>query len=333
MKTFNLRWLLLVALAALSITFVQADLSLGQESLFLQSVEVEGELPVTDPSSALWGEANQVAVPLSGQTVALPSRPTPFANSVQVRTLHNGTHIVFRLSWPDATKDNRTTGLSEFRDATALLLASSDLPGICMGSRGQRVHIVQWKADWQADLEEGFHDLQDTFPNFWVDHYPFAVGGPPYQLPEAFPEGARDLLVGWAVGNPFSEPLKVTAVEDAVAEGFGTITTQERQDALGRGVWVNGRWTVTIARPLDTGDLQDQSLALGGRYNFALAVWDGASRDVGARKSVSSWITLDLPGPPPFAALEILLPVVLIVLVAVVALLLVRSTWRRRKRD
>jgi hypothetical protein len=333
MKPFNLRWLLLVGLAALSVTFVQAGISLGQEALFLQSVEVEGELPVTDPTSDLWGDANEVAVPLSGQTVALPNRPLPFANSVQVRTLHNGTHIVFRVSWPDTTKDNRTTGLHEFRDATALLLASSDLPGICMGSRGQRVHIVQWKADWQADIEEGFHDLQDTFPNFWVDYYPFAVGGPPYQLPEAFPEGARDLLVGWSVGNPFSEPLKVTAVEDAVAEGFGTITTQERQDALGRGVWVNGRWTVTIARQLDTGDPADQPLGIGGRFNFALAIWDGSSSDVGARKSVSSWITLDIPGPPPFAALQVLVPVILIILAAVAALLLIRSTWRRRKRE
>ncbi len=333
MKAFKLRWIVLVALAVLSIGFVQAGISLGQEALFLRSVEVEGELPVTDPASLSWEEANEVTVPLSGQTLALPNRPQPFANSVQVRTLHNGTHIVFRVSWPDATQDNRTTGLSEFRDATALLLASSDLPGICMGSRGQRVHIVQWKADWQADIEEGFHDLQDTFPNFWVDLYPFAVGDPPYRLPDAFPEGARDLLVGWAVGNPFSEPLKITAVEDAVAEGFGSITTQERQDALGRGVWANGRWSVTIARQLNTGDPQDQSLGLGGRYNFALAVWDGSSGDVGARKSVSSWITLDIPGPPPFAALDILVPVVLIILAAMAAYLLIRSTWQRRKRD
>jgi hypothetical protein len=333
MKSPLLRVLMIGALAALSVGLVQTNVSLGQEALLLQSAEVEGALPVTDPGSPLWGDAGQVAVPLSGQTVTLPSRATPFANSVQIGALHNGTHIVFRVTWTDGTKDNRTTGSSEFRDATALLLASSDLPGICMGSRGQRVHIVQWKADWQADLEEGFRDLQDTFPNFWVDHYPFAVGGPPYRLPEAFPEGARDLLVGWAVGNPFSEPLKVTAVEDAVAEGFGSITSQERQDALGRGVWANGRWSVTIARPLETGDAQDQSMGPGGRYNIALAVWDGASRDVGARKSVSSWVTLDIPGPSPFAALEIWVPVILIVLVAVVALLLIRSTWRRRKRD
>ncbi len=101
------------------------------------------------------------------------------------------------------------------------------------------------------------------------------------------------------MGNPFSQPLKVTPVEDALAQGFGTIATQDQQDALGRGVWEGGRWQVVIARPLSTGDPSDQEMSRGGRYYLALAVWDGSSGDVGARKSVTSWVNLEISAAAP----------------------------------
>ncbi len=330
MKAKHVKVLLVVAIAALSLSLVYTDVSLAQPAVALQSVYLEEALPVTDPVSPLWDRAQAVQVPLTGQATALPIRMEPVTPSMEVRALNNGTHIVFLVSWPDTTKDERSTKMHEFRDAAALLLASSTLPGICMGSRNQRVHIVQWKADWQADMEAGFHDLEDAFPNFWVDHYPYAVGDPPYSLPDAFPEDARELLVGWSVGNPFSQPLKVTAVEDAVATGFGTIATQERQDAFGRGVWENDRWKVTVARRLHTGDPEDQDMDLGGRYNFALAVWDGSSGDVGARKSVSSWVTLEVSGAVAPRGVEVWI-VGLVLLPPVAAALLILYVYRRQK--
>ncbi|MFQ5838896.1 MAG: ethylbenzene dehydrogenase-related protein [Thermoplasmata archaeon] len=330
MRALHVKVLLLVAIAAISFGLVQSNISIAQPALVMHSVYVEGTLPVTDPTSALWDLAEPVEVPLSGQGVTEPIRPLPSTAGVKVRALNNGTHIAFQVAWPDGTKDNRTTKSDEFRDATALLFASSTLPGICMGSRGQTVHIVQWKADWQADIEEGFRDLEDAYPNFWVDYYPFAVGDPPYTLPDAFPEEARELLVGWAVGNPFSEPLKVTSVEDAIAQGFGTIATQERQDAIGRGVWRDDSWTVVISRELSTGDPEDLEMAPGDQYYLAIAVWDGASGDVGARKSVTSWVTLQVSAPP--RVLEAWL-VALVVVPPVGAVFFIRYIIGRRKRD
>jgi len=254
-----------------------------------------GTLPATDPASDLWAEVEPLQMPMSGQTVVEPRRPVSFVESLEVRALYNATHIAFRLSWPDAVKDNRTIETGQFRDAVAIQVApASATPYLCMGAAGVRLQIMQWKADWQADLEEGFKDLEDAFPNFWSDYYPFAIGGPPYRVPEGFSENASVYLVGYEVGNPFSQPLKVTAVEDAAAEGFFTITTQARQDALGRGLWSDGRWGVVITRALVTGDSQDVPIANGAIVAFA--VWDGSSGDVGARKSVSTWATLNLGG-------------------------------------
>ena len=262
----------------------------------LLSAGVQGALPATDPASSLWDDATPMTLPLSAQMAVLPVRTTPSTPSVEVRSLNNGTHIAFRITWADATKDNRTTLLQQFRDTVAIQVGdSAALPYLCMGGAGVRMNILQWKADWQADLEEGFHDLQDAFPNFWVDYYPYAIGGPPYEVPDAFPENASQYLVGYTVGNPFSQPLKVTAVEDAVAYGYFTITTQEHQDAIGRGVWSDGVWSVVISRRLDTGDPQDTPIS---RNNvLAFAVWDGSAGDRGSRKSTTTWVPLLVIAP------------------------------------
>lgn len=325
-----LKALLLVAVVALSLALVSNDVSLAQPATALASVGVEEALPVADPEGALWDRATPAEVPLTGQLTTLPIRPEASTPRVEVRALHNATHIAFHLAWDDESRDVRTTRMHEFRDAVAIMLGPSGLTGICMGSRGELAHIAQWKADWQADIDEGFHDLHDAFPNFWVDTYPWAVGDPPYALPEAFPDEARDLLLGWDVGNPFSQPLKATPVEDAVATGFGTIATQDHQDVLGRGVWADGRWQVVIARRLDTGDADDQPLDAGGRYQIAFAVWDGSEGDVGARKSVSSFVTMEVGqapvggGPTVWVALVVVAP-------PLAAAALIYLTWRDRR--
>ena len=288
---------------------------------------VDGALPVTDPAADAWSEAALVQVALSGQLVATPTRPTPFVPSLGVRVLVNDTHAAFLLTWDDATKDNRTTEDQEFRDAAAILFGpAGPAPSVCMGGPGQQLQVAQWKADWQADLEEGFRDLEHAYPNFWVDYYPGAIGTPPYHLPDAFPETARVYLPGWYVGNPFSDPLKVTAVEEANAQGFGTLATQNQQDALGRGAHSGTGWSVVVARPLAPSDPEDVAIASG--IVLAFALWDGTSGDVGARKSASSWFVLELPGAgaAPATFLLWLLPIVLAVVLVFIA-----AKRRRRK--
>ncbi len=268
----------------------------------IDSRRLEGELPVLDPADSRWDLADPVEVPLSGQVSVAPMKMQPLAPSMTVRSLRNESWIAFHIAWADPVKDNRTTGNMQFRDAVAVQFAPAGVTAnLCMGGKDQRLHIMQWKADWQADIEEGFRDLQDHYPRFWTDVYPYAIGSPPYEVPEAFNGTARNYLVGWKVGNPFSQPLKATAVEEIIAEGFGTTTTQAQQDALGRGVWDGAGWRVVLARPLASGDADD--VAIGKKaHTVAFAVWDGAAADVGARKSTSSWMTLhaagqQLPGP------------------------------------
>jgi hypothetical protein len=292
------------------------------------SASVDGDLPATDPSSSLWDDATAMDVPISAQLIIKPRRSTTFVDSVEVRSLNNATHIAFRVTWADTTKDEHTTSADDFRDAVAIQIADAGgTPPVCMGSGSSRMHIMHWKADWQADIEGGFHDLEDEFPNFWVDTYPFLLGGPPYIVPDNFTDEAKLYLVGWEVGNPFSEPLKVTAVEDAIAHGFSTITTQESQDALGRGEWSANSWSVVVSREKNTGDGVDT--VVGDDNVLAFAVWDGTSEDVGSRKSTSAWVPLVVEGrESPGGDLVVPLFIALIVALAIIALI---PLVRRRK--
>lgn len=294
----------------------------------LVSVSLEGALPASDPDSPAWAEAVPLTIPVSAQVVVVPSLLSPTVERLEVRSLTNGTHIAFRIAWADVTKNNRTTLLQEFRDAVAIQIgAPGDLPYVCMGGANVRMNILHWKADWQADIEEGFRDLEDALPNFWVDYYPYAIGEPPYEVPEDFAGYASQYLVGYAVGNPFSQPLKVTPVEDAVAFGFFTITTQPQQDALGRGVWRDDGWAVVISRRLVTTDSLDNPIHGGSVVAFA--VWDGGNGDRGSRKSTTTWIPLRVE-PVGLEGGDMIITAVIIVVATTVIVLVMRRAERSK---
>lgn len=319
---------LVLGIVLASLQFLGLAPPVASAGTTLVSVGIDGPIPATDPDAAAWADAIPLTVPVSAQVVVLPSLQNPTVDAIEVRSLVNGTHIAFRIAWADATKNNRTTLLNEFRDAVAIQIgASSDLPFLCMGSANVRMNILQWKADWQADIEEGFRDLQDALPNFWVDYYPYAIGEPPYEVPEGFAGDAAQYLVGYAVGNPFSQPLKVTPVEDALAFGFFTITTQAHQDALGRGVYRDGGWAVVVSRRLETSDPQDNPVESGSVVAFA--VWDGGNGDRGSRKSTTTWIPLRVE--PAGTGVGDVLVVGSIIVAATAAIVLVMRRAERGK--
>lgn len=301
--------LLAASLAVVVATALSArGLAFAQTQPQLVSGYLSAGLPTTDPEAAAWQRAAPLEVPLTAQNVTLPMLGQGSVPTMQVRSLNDGNWIAFRLEWADATKNDKVIGQDSFRDAAAIQLPMNQtIPGVCMGVRGQPVNLWHWKADWQNDIDNGFQDLAAQFPNFFKDYYPFAIGTPPFKMPTDFSgPDARRYLVGWAAGNPLSDPARVTPVEELLAEGFGSATHQMEQGVLGRGLWKNGKWMVVFARPLKTSSVMQTQLTTGGKGIIAVAAWNGANQEVGARKQVSADVTLSIAaaagGAQPAAA-------------------------------
>ncbi|MBM3180226.1 MAG: hypothetical protein FJZ86_07710 [Chloroflexi bacterium] len=334
----------LLAILALAFALSSNGLALAQAQPQLISVYNDGELPLTDPKSPAWDSVPVYAASVTPQSAIAPTLFAATVSSVEVQSLNNGEDIVFRLVWEDASQDSHATKPDEFRDAAALQFSVDDLDAeqtqkiLCMGAAGQLVNLWHWKADWQWDIDNGFRDVVDAYPNFWLDHYPFVVGEPPFRLPTDFnSEEARAYLVGWSVGNPLSNPARVTPVEDLSSMGFGTVTSQADQGLLGRGVWEDGKWYVVFSRPLVSADENDVQFTLDRAFSIAFAVWDGSDQQVGARKQLSTWTTMlletekGIAGPTP----KVLgMPIGTFITIAVVIVLVVVGAFffmRRRK--
>ena len=250
----------------------------------LTSVYVDQELPIGDPASSLWELARETEVPLSGQNITPPFNVEATVDTIRIRSIHNGTWVAFRMEWDDDTK-NQGGGADDYRDSVALQFpVNGGEPFVCMGFAGAEVNIFHWRADFQRVIEEGPLSMTDIFPNARVNIYPQAMD--------------LAFTTGLAMGNPISATEKPSAVEDLTATGFGTLESQDHVDTTGWGEWDGSKWSVVIARPLLTHDVQDIQFEAGAETPVALAVWNGEERDVNGKKSVSAWVNLALENVP-----------------------------------
>ncbi len=248
----------------------------------LTAVRVGGAGPITDPAAPLWKQARTSHVVMLPQTVTLPHNDHPALHEVTVRAVHNGGWIAFLIEWDDPTLSN-TVILDNFGDQVALQLpvdAKAPPPSPMMGNPGGRVNIMQWRAAFQRDIDRGPPTVKDLYPNAWTDIYPDEVLGT---------ADARPYTGALGLENPISRG-RATPVLDQMAEGWGSMTVKPDQHALGNGVWRDGAWHVVITRPMVSDDVNAPRLAPGDRTVAAFAVWEGGSREVGARKAWSPWV-------------------------------------------
>lgn len=276
------------AVAALYVVPVAA------QDLVLRAIPIAGSAgPLVDTDAAYWKDAPAIEVPMEAQVIATPQNPEPAVKGLTVRAAHNGQWLAFLIEWADPTKSDRIV-VNQFGDQVAVELPSSfkpgDMPNPMMGGPGERMHIMQWRAAFQHDMENGGEPkIGDLYPYVHVDVYPDEV---------LRATDARAYTGAVGVDNPISRP-KRSAVLDQMAEGFGTLTVEPEQQSDGLGVWSDGRWRVVITHPLAPGDPNDPTLAPGSETLAAFAVWEGGAREVGARKAWSNWVHLKLETAQP----------------------------------
>ncbi|MFN4218877.1 MAG: ethylbenzene dehydrogenase-related protein [Candidatus Bipolaricaulia bacterium] len=235
-----------------------------------------------DPTAQLWNTVQPVTVTLSPQQVTKPFGGGA-VKELQVRALHNGRLIALLVEWADPTQDQELAQTDKFGDGVAVQFPVDPKanPSPFMGDAQNPVNIWQWQAAWQRDIDEGgLADVDRTYPPY-ASEVPYGI------------------YVGRDAGNWRSQRDHKTPVENLIAQGLGTLTHQELQHVLGKGVWENGRWRVVFVRALHTGLAGDASFEAGQKNFVNFAVWDGSSGERGARKSVSlNWHELMLEALP-----------------------------------
>jgi hypothetical protein len=247
----------------------------------ITAARILGSGPINDPLGAHWKQARPVHVAMLPQTVTLPHNDHPAVREMTVRALHNGGWVAFLIEWRDPTLSSKVI-LDNFGDQVAVQLpiaASATAPSPMMGNAGGRVNIMQWRAAFQRDLEEGPPTVKSLYPYAWADVYPDEVLGA---------SDARPYTGALGLENPISRG-RATPVLDQMAEGWGSMTVKPDQHALGKGVWRDGVWRVVITRPMVSDDLNAPRLTPGGKTVAAFAVWEGGNNEVGARKAWSAW--------------------------------------------
>ncbi|MBM3270505.1 MAG: hypothetical protein FJZ01_22955 [Candidatus Sericytochromatia bacterium] len=243
---------------------------------------------IMSPSAAAWAGAPKFEVRTMPQLIAQPNQPKPSVDKLMVRSLYSveSGWIAFHLEWRDATKDE-TPRPGQWADVVAIEfpLDAKSPPAPMMGHRpGGRVQIIQWRADWQKDVDKGETTVKDLYPNAVVDTPVEKV----YQYADS-----QAFSAGRAIGNIVSQAKHFYSVQDLMAEGFGTLTPKPVQNALGKGVWEKGTWKVVIARPMET--LTDPAAAplhRGAPAEVGFAVWNGSAGERGARKGWAGWVPL-----------------------------------------
>lgn len=242
------------------------------------------EVPL-DPADRAWSRRPAWPVQMLIQNLATPFATALAVPEIKVRALHDGTQIGFHIEWQDADEDIVDV-MARFRDAVAVQVPvdPATTPAVTMGAVNQPVHILQWRAAWQVDVDRGRQGVKDAFPNMFHDAPPEALMGE---------EAAREFYPALVVGNPMARRDRTSPVDDLVAIGFGSLTTHEEQTADGRGTFDGKGWQVVITTPLQPG-ADKTNLAPGLTTSIAFAVWNGSHGNRGARKQWANWGPLEI---------------------------------------
>ena len=273
----------------------------AQTNLVINSIKVNS-IANRDVKNAEWDKVQSTVVNLFPQNITTPRLDVPSVNDIKVKSINDGTTIAFLLEWADSTK-NLYVESDKFCDQVAiqLPLQTDNLPIFMMGNKNGRVHIVHWKAVWQNDIENGFRDVIDAYPNYWADIYPMAekqsdgTNGKFAKDISAldYSKGAgKNFMPAAYAGNPMSIFDRKEPSEECVAEGFGTLATQANQNATAWGVWENNSWKVIFTRPLISPDKEDAPL--NAPTKIAFAIWDGNFENISGKKHYSQWVDFNV---------------------------------------
>ena len=242
----------------------------------ISATRVDGELP-GGPEDPAWDAAGEIWIPLAGQATYAPRWQNPAVTDLRVQALYTVEEVAIRLSWNDRAADSTQadTALAALEGWTA----DDTYPVIFPGGERRRGTF--------RDVLEVMFPATDRSPI--LPHFVYGDPRDPVDL-WRWTAGAGSGTVEELVASGLDEPFRQQ--------------TPEGRLATGQGVWVDGRWTVQLRRPL----VANTPFQPGGVVPIAFHVRDGSHGETGLRMSLSSWYFLHLrePAGAPEALLVLL---------------------------
>ncbi len=215
-------------------------------------VNHDGDLPA-DPYDPFWDEkAVAVKVELGPQMITNPKWPNPSTKEVTIRAAKNNKDISIMLEWKDDTRSSNFDHSALYVDRAAVMFPVT----------------VTKEAPAITMGEPGMP------VNIWQWK---AIGG------ERGQPGVKD--------NPNSM-LAHQTIEDLNAEGFSTLTDQNRQDVKGGAIWKDKKWRLVLNRSLTNGNANDVQFRQS--VLMATAVWNGSNKELNGQKGLAGWLVLKL---------------------------------------
>ena len=269
-----------VGAGAIAVSAISEETTTDQ----LVSHFAEGSVPASDPEDGRWQDIPAFDVALTPQQMTTPMLQGISVPTLQVRSMNDGAQIAFLLEWEDAEQDD-IDAMARFHDAVAVELPTATAPtASSMGQSGAPVHILQWRASWQADIDRGRQTVEDAFPNMYPGPRPEDLMGQ---------EKAAVYYPGVYVGNPQSSRNRTQPVEELTSIGFGSLADMDEQRAVGKGVYTGAGWKVAMGTSM-----------LGGKDRFAgapktqvaFAAWSGSKENRGSRKQWADWTDFRIEG-------------------------------------
>ncbi len=288
----------------------------------LTAKRIDGDLP-TDPSDAVWNDADQIDVVMSGNVIIKPRWQNITIDLVKVKALFNDEEVAIRLEWNDrfanvihkGTDDLHQLDMTEpgetgnlrtyvpiyssgynpgrYRDAVMVQFPSSiptgtEKPHFLNGDGGHEVNLWWWRADHDPAAKA----LIDVQQKRMADLKAGITGDASVTSVEVvdLQEGDSFQGVGPAVvelnAKGFKKPFKQQA--------------EESQAVSSVAKFEDGTWYLVMKRALVTDNTKKDIQFERGRFiPFAINAWDGWNKDIGMQKSISSWHFLYLEKPMP----------------------------------
>ncbi|WP_424019294.1 ethylbenzene dehydrogenase-related protein [Halorientalis pallida] len=221
-----------------------------------------------DVQASQWQNAPSRTVSLYEQQMALPYGGGS-VGEVDVAAMTNDTHVGFRLSWDDPTRDTGLAKPNDYSDAAAVMLRTGDRPPITMGGTGKPVDIWYWRASWQYSNNTG------------------ASAGDMYN----YPHPDNETRPGTAAGNPLSHAAYDRYAQNYYAKGFGSLSNASAQNVVANAERTDEGWQVVFVRERSTEGQYDAAFGTDEPVYLAWAVWNGSAGEVNGKKSVSLQFT------------------------------------------